>query len=94
MSFVITVPRIPNNHLASLSTKEEAVTRAIQMHSEKTLKEIASTLNISEHTLRNHLASIYIKLDLRNRLELYVFCGKYQKTNNPSVHPRRRSTDG
>lgn len=80
--------------LASLSTKEETVTRAIQMHSEKTLKEIASTLNISEHTLRNHLASIYSKLDLRNRLELYVFCGKYQKTNNPSVHPRRRSTDG
>ncbi|MBU3566588.1 response regulator transcription factor [Polynucleobacter alcilacus] len=90
-------PKVLSNEqkkLGTLSTKEEKVTRAIQMHSEKTLKEIASTLNISEHTLRNHLASIYSKLDLRNRLELYVFCGKYQKTNDPSVHPRRRSTDG
>lgn len=79
--------------LASLSAKEEKVTRAIQMYSEKTLKEIASTLNISEHTLRNHLASIYSKLNLRNRLELYVFCGKHQKTYDPHNHPRRRSTD-
>ena len=79
--------------LASLSTKEEKVTRSIQTHAEKTLKEIASTLNISEHTLRNHLASIYSKLQLRNRLELYVFCCKYQKTINPQDHPRRRSTD-
>jgi DNA-binding NarL/FixJ family response regulator len=79
--------------LLTLSTKEEKVTRAIQMHSEKTLKEIASTLNISEHTLRNHLASIYSKLNLRNRLELYVYCGKYQKTDNPANHPKRRSSD-
>lgn len=89
-------PKVLSNELKkleTLSTKEEKVTRAIQMQSEKTLKEISSTLNISEHTLRNHLASIYSKLDLRNRLELYVFCCKYQKTNDPSVHPRRRSTD-
>lgn len=89
-------PKVLSNEqkkLGTLSTKEEKVTRAIQMYSEKTLKEISSTLNISEHTLRNHLASIYSKLDLRNRLELYVFCGKYQKTNDPNVHPRRRSTD-
>jgi len=79
--------------LATLSTKEEKVTRAIQMYAEKTLKEIAGTLNISEHTLRNHLASIYSKLDLRNRLELYVFCGKHQKTENPEAHPRRRASD-
>jgi DNA-binding NarL/FixJ family response regulator len=89
-------PKVLSNELKkleTLSTREEKVTRAIQMQSEKTLKEISSTLNISEHTLRNHLASIYSKLDLRNRLELYVFCCKYQKTNDPSVHPRRRSTD-
>ena len=79
--------------LATLSTKEEKVTRAIQVHAEKSLKEIAAMLNISEHTLRNHLASIYSKLDLRNRLELYVFCGKYQKTENPEAHPRRRASD-
>ena len=79
--------------LATLTAKEEKVTRAIQMHSEKTLKQISESLHISEHTLRNHLASIYDKLSVRNRMELYVFCGKYQKTDNPNLHPKRRSTD-
>jgi DNA-binding NarL/FixJ family response regulator len=79
--------------LAALTSKEDKVTRAIQMYSEKTLKQIAVDLHISEHTLRNHLASIYNKLGVRNRMELYVFCGKYQKTNNPELHPKRRSTD-
>jgi DNA-binding NarL/FixJ family response regulator len=81
------------NKLKSLTFKEEKVTRAIQMYSEKTLKQTAEILHISEHTLRNHLASIYHKLEVRNRLELYIFCGKYQKTGNPTDHPRRRSTD-
>ena len=79
--------------LKTLTSKEEKVTRAIQLHSEKTLKQISESLHISEHTLRNHLASIYDKLEVRNRLELYVFCGKYQKTDNPNAHPKRRSTD-
>ncbi|QWD67570.1 response regulator transcription factor [Polynucleobacter sp. VK25] len=79
--------------LKTLTSKEEKVTRAIQLHSEKTLKQISESLHISEHTLRNHLASIYDKLGVRNRMELYVFCGKFQKTDNPSAHPKRRSTD-
>ena len=79
--------------LESLTSKEEKVTRAIQQHSEKTLKQVAESLHISEHTLRNHLASIYDKLAVRNRMELYVFCGKFQKTDNPAMHPKRRSTD-
>jgi DNA-binding NarL/FixJ family response regulator len=79
--------------LKTLTVKEEKVTRAIQMFSENTLKEIADKLHISEHTLRNHLASTYDKLGVRNRLELYVFCGKYQKTDNPDHHPKRRATD-
>ncbi len=79
--------------LMSLTSKEDKVTRAIQLHSEKTLKEISENLHISEHTLRNHLASIYDKLEVRNRMELYVFCGKFQKTDNPNAHPNRRSTD-
>jgi two-component system nitrate/nitrite response regulator NarL len=79
--------------LAQLTPKEILVTRAIQLHSKKTLREVADHLHISEHTLRNHLASIYEKLEVRNRLELYVFCGKYQKTEDPNNHPRRRATD-
>ena len=79
--------------LTSLTSKEEKVTRAIQLYSEKTLKQVAESLHISEHTLRNHLASIYDKLGVRNRMELYVFCGKFQKTDNPEMHPKRRATD-
>lgn len=84
---------IEQKKLASLTPKEEKVTRAIQLHSEKTLKQVSDSLHISEHTLRNHLASIYDKLGVRNRMELYVFCGKFQKTDNPNMHPRRRATD-
>lgn len=79
--------------LATLTPKEEKVTRAIQLYPKNTLKEVAENLHISEHTLRNHLASIYDKLEVRNRLELYVFCGKYQKTIDPQNHPKRRATD-
>ena len=79
--------------LTELTPKETVVTKAIQLYPKKTLREVASSLNISEHTLRNHLASIYDKLSVRNRLELHVFCGKYQKTDDPNHHPKRRSSD-
>lgn len=79
--------------LATLTPKEEKITRAIQLYPKITLREVAEILHISEHTLRNHLASIYDKLEVRNRLELYVFCGKYQKTTDPHNHPKRRASD-
>lgn len=68
---------IQEKRLASLTVKEQKVVHAIHGSSEKTLKQVADKLHISEHTLRNHLASIYEKLEVRNRLELYVFCNKY-----------------
>ena len=68
---------IQEKRLASLTIKEQKVVHAIHGSSEKTLKQVADKLHISEHTLRNHLASIYEKLEVRNRLELYVFCNKY-----------------
>ena len=59
--------------LASLTKKEEKVLRAVVASSGKQLKLVADELFISQHTLRNHLASIYDKLGVANRLELYVF---------------------
>lgn len=35
--------------------------------------KIAESMNISEHTLRNHLTVIYDKLNLRNRLDLFAY---------------------
>ena len=41
-------------------------------------KALANQLFITEHTLRNHLTSIYQKLGVANRLELYVYAVKHQ----------------
>ena len=38
-----------------------------------TNKRIGSVLQISEHTVRNHLCSIYQKLNLENRLQVAVY---------------------
>jgi two-component system nitrate/nitrite response regulator NarL len=43
-------------------------------------KAIAKNLYISEHTLRNHLTSIYAKLDCANRLELFAYAHKHGLT--------------
>jgi PAS domain S-box-containing protein len=60
--------------LSSLSKKESQILDSIMTNTDLSRKEIADSMHISEHTLRNHLASIYEKLDVRNRLELYIFC--------------------
>lgn len=79
--------------IQSLTKQESRICQTIQRQADKTLKEIASELNISEHTLRNHLAAIYHKLSVRNRMELYVFCNKHQKTKDTHLHPKRRASD-
>lgn len=81
------------SQLQNLTKQEDRICRTIQGAANKTLKEIAIHLNISEHTLRNHLVAIYNKLGVRNRMELYVFCNKYQKTKDAHLHPRRRAGD-
>ena len=40
-------------------------------------KVIAQRLNISEHTLRNHLTSIYRKLSVSNRAELHAYVNRH-----------------
>lgn len=65
--------------LKSLTAKESKVARILHANSELTLKSISGLLHISEHTLRNHLSSVYQKLNVKNRLEFYVFASKYLK---------------
>ena len=59
--------------LDRLTDREIAILRAILAGEGRALRDIAETLFISEFTLRNHLTSIYSKLGVRNRLDLYVF---------------------
>jgi DNA-binding NarL/FixJ family response regulator len=60
-----------------LTNKERIVIRAILSGQGQTLRNTAKSLEISEHTLRNHLTSIYTKLEVANRLELFVFAQRY-----------------
>lgn len=59
--------------LAALTTKERAVIAAIIKYRGATNRDLAAHLNMGDKTLRNHLSSIYSKLGLKNRLELFGF---------------------
>ena len=58
---------------ASLTARERAIVSAAVEHSGRANQVVAESLFISEHTLRNHLTSIYRKLNVSNRLEMYVY---------------------
>ena len=64
----------------ALTPRERQVIVVVATHSGLPTKTIAAALHISEHTLRNHPASIYQKLDVANRLELYQFAQKHGLT--------------
>jgi DNA-binding NarL/FixJ family response regulator len=61
----------------SLTAKERKVIQAVVEGNGALNKAIAQRLFISEYTLRNHLTSIYQKLNVANRLELYVYAMKH-----------------
>ena len=59
--------------IGTLTRREREMIRAVITHGSLTNKKIAEKLNMSEHTLRNHLSSIYSKLGVKSRLELFMF---------------------
>ena len=63
--------------VASLTLKERKIIAALVHGSGTPAKLLADQLCISEHTLRNHLTSIYRKLGVYNRLELYAYATKH-----------------
>ena len=63
---------------ATLTAKERKIVDTIVEGNGALNKTLAQRLFISEHTLRNHLTSIYQKLGVSNRLELYVYAVKHQ----------------
>jgi two-component system nitrate/nitrite response regulator NarL len=64
--------------LASLTAREHKIIGAVVCGNGAPNHLLAQNLFISEHTLRNHLVSIYKKLGVANRLELYVYAVKHQ----------------
>ncbi len=64
--------------IAGLTQKENEVIAAVLHHRGAKSLVIAESLGISEHTLRNHLTTIYHKLGVHGRLELYVYAKEHQ----------------
>jgi DNA-binding NarL/FixJ family response regulator len=58
---------------AALTRKEREIVVAVVEHRGAPIKVIANRLHLSAHTVRNHLASIYGKLGVSGRLELYMY---------------------
>lgn len=70
--------------IASLTEREREVVSVAATHAGANAKAIAEMLFISEHTLRNHLTSIYDKLQVANRLELFAYAHKHGLARAPS----------
>jgi two-component system nitrate/nitrite response regulator NarL len=62
-----------NDAIAALTHKERDIIIAVVRHKGAPIKVIAETLCLSSHTVRNHLASIYSKLGVHNRLDLFMY---------------------
>lgn len=63
--------------IASLTQRERDIVRAMVENRGDKSQVIAEVLHISEHTLRNHLTTIYSKLGARNRLDLFAYATKH-----------------
>jgi DNA-binding NarL/FixJ family response regulator len=67
----------PKRGVASLTPKElDVIVAVVRNRSAKALVA-ADALGISEHTLRNHLTTIYSKLGLGGKIDLYDFALKH-----------------
>lgn len=85
-------PNSDHRKIASLTMRERQTIAAVTSDAAAPVKVIAGRLCISEHTLRNHLTSIYSKLGVSGRLELYAYAN--QHALNRSMSSARGHHDG
>lgn len=64
--------------IASLTPREQQTIASMMRDPSAPSKRVAEQLHISEHTLRNHLSSIYGKLGLSNRVDLYAYAQRHR----------------
>ena len=79
---------------ASLTARERAIVSAAVEHSGSANHVVAERLFISEHTLRNHLTSIYRKLNVSNRLEMYVYAIRHGLVQPDAARQRQEPFSG
>ena len=63
--------------IASLTPRERQIVAALLGSAGDKQFAVAQALGMSEHTLRNHLTTIYSKLNVRGRLELHVYASSH-----------------
>lgn len=63
--------------IGSLTPREREIVAAMAAHPGKKQFAVADELGMSEHTLRNHLTTIYSKIQVHGRLELYVYAQEH-----------------
>lgn len=69
---------------ARLTARERELIEELVQDPSANYTKIAGKLRITEHTVRNHLTSIYSKLRVQNRLELFVYASK-NRLRSPSA---------
>jgi DNA-binding NarL/FixJ family response regulator len=77
--------------ISSLTEREREIVAIAATHAGANAKAIAEMLFISEHTLRNHLTSIYDKLQVANRLELFAYAHKHGLNKPPAAKTSNHS---
>jgi two-component system, NarL family, nitrate/nitrite response regulator NarL len=74
-----------------LTARERELIGQLVANPSANYRKIAGKLHISEHTVRNYLTSIYSKLGVINRLELFVYANK-NELRSPSAAGRGSTT--
>ncbi|PTR15485.1 LuxR family two component transcriptional regulator [Nitrosospira sp. Nsp2] len=84
-------PTAITKKIGALTRKERAIVTAFANEAGASNKKIAQKLCISEQTLRNHLTSIFSKLEITNRFDLFMFAKLHHRdvgiTEPRSAHP-------
>lgn len=78
-------PLTEQARIATLTARERKAIAALASHSSATGKQLAELVHISEHTLRNRLTTIYAKLGLANRVDLFAFAHRHHLHEAASV---------
>lgn len=71
-------PNPEAQRIGTLTVREREVIALLASDAGATARTIAEKLHISEHTLRNHLTSIYEKLGVANRLALFAYAHQHK----------------
>lgn len=69
--------------ISYLTAREREIISSLLAFEDSTNEEIASRLFISTSTLKNHLTTIYSKLEVKNRIQLMKYALKHNLAKSP-----------